>query len=362
MKPFKIYFVAFIAFFISISAINVSAYGAKINKSYQKEFKVDKESLLRIDNRYGQISIENWDQNSVLIEVEVTVEHSSKERAENMMSSITITLEQVGNEIRGITELDDKLTKSFGNITFGSSSKELSIDYKIKMPKNLDVNLKNKFGDIFIDELTGLSVIELKYGNLKANRIIYGSNEPLSMLTLGYGNASIDEVDWMRFDIKYANVDIVKSKAIVMLSKYSKVSVDLGSSLVVDSKYDTYTIGSIANLVGDSGYTTYRIKQLAKKLDIQSKYGDVRIETVDSKFESIAFIGSYSSIYAPIDQSVSYLIDGEASYGGVNYNSPARVSRIESNNKVTVNGRVGENENPKASVNVKVRYGSAKLR
>ena len=230
------------------------------------------------------------------------------------------------------------------------------------MPKHLNVNLTNKYGDIFIDELTGHSKIDLKYGNLKANRIIYGSSDPLAMLTLGYGNASIDEVDWMRFDIKYANVDIVKSKALVVLSKYSKISVDMASSMVVDSKYDTYTIGTIANLVGDSGYTTYRLKKLDKKLDVRTRYGDVRIEDVANTFESITFEGSYASLYAPIASSVSYQFDGEASYGGLNYNTPARVNRIESSNKLSVNGRVGERENPNAMVKVRVRYGSARLR
>jgi len=362
MKSKKLLFGIFLAlagFFIIPSVSNAE----ELTKNFKKEFKVEKGTILRIDNRFGQVNIENWDKNSVLIEVEVTVEHSSKDRAEKMLSSISVTLDQIGNEISGITKVEDNIMKSFANINFNSSSsKELSIDYKVKMPKNLDINLSNKFGDTFIDELTGRSTIEIKYGNLKANRIIYGSEDPLSMLTIGYGNASIDEVDWMRFDIKYANVDIVKSKALVMLSKFSKISVDQASSIVVDSKYDTYTIGAIANIVGESGYTTYRIKSLDKKLDIESKYGDVRIEAVNNLFESISFVGSYSSIYAPISSGISYELDGEASFGSISYNTPTRVSRIESNNKVTVNGRVGENENSDSQVKVRVRFGSAKLK
>lgn len=362
MKTYKTFISVLVALTVVFTTGTVNTYANKLNKTFQKEFKADKGSIVKINNRFGQVSIENWDKNSVLIEVEVTVEHSSRDRAERMLSAINITLEQVGNEIRGITQIDEKLIKSVSNINFGSSSRELKIDYKVKMPKHLNADLTNKYGDIFINELTGHTNIDLKYGNLKANRILYGSNDPLAMLTLGYGNASIDEVDWMRFDIKYANVDIVKSKALVVLSKYSKISVDVASSIVVDSKYDTYTIGNIANLVGESGYTTYRIKRLDKKLDIITRYGDVRIEDVSNGFESISFQGSYASLYAPIASSVSYNFDGEASYGGLTYNTPARVNRIESSNKLTVNGRVGERDNPNASVKVRVRYGSARLR
>jgi hypothetical protein len=365
MKTSRFFSIALVGLLIGFSISSNGAlfnFNNKLNKTFQKEFKVHKGTQLTIENRFGQVNIENWDKNSVSIEVEVTVEHTSRDRAERMLAAINVILEESGNEIRAITEIDEKLMKSFGSFNFSSSSKEFRIDYRVKMPSNVDISLKNKFGDIFIDQLTGHSRIELKYGNLKANRIYYGSAENLSFLDLGYGNASIDEVNWMKFDVKYANVTIVKAVAVVMLSKYSKFSVDQVSSIVTESKYDTFTIGRIANIVGESGYTTYRINRLDKKLDITTKYGDVRLAEVANNFESITFNGSYASLYAPIDQAVSYTIDGQSSYGGISYNTPARVNRIESSNKLTVNGTVGDNPNASPKVIVNVRYGSAKLR
>ncbi len=362
MKTHKNYLAILVALIAIITSVSFEVQANKLNKTFQKEFSADKGTLLRIDNRFGQVSIENWDKNSISIEVEVNVEHSSKDKAERMLAAINITLDQKGNEVIGLTEIDEKVLKSATNFNFGSSSKEIRIDYKVKMPKHIDANLKNKFGDIFIAELTGHTTIELKYGNLKANRIVYGSSNPLSMLTLGYGNASIEEVDWMRFDVKYSNVDVTKGKALVILSKYSKISVDDASSIVVDSKYDTYTIGTISNIVGDSGYTTYRISKLEKKLDVTTKYGDVKVGEVLPNFESISFRGSYSSLQAPIPDNASYRIKGSASYGGITYNSTARVNRIDTNNNLTVDGIVGENQNATSVVEVSVRYGNARLR
>jgi hypothetical protein len=362
MKTLKYSLTGLLVLMLSLVLTNSDAYSNKLNKTLTKEFSAEKGSVVRIENRFGQVNIENWEKNSVSIEVEVTVEHPSKDRAERMLSSINIILEQNGSEIRAITEIDEKAFKSLSGFSFNSSTKELSINYKVKMPKELNLILKNKFGDVFINEITGLSQIDLKYGNLKANRIFYGSNEPLSSLVLGYGNASIDEVDWMRVDIKYSDISVTSSKAMVVLSKYSKINIESISSLVVESKYDHFTIGSISNLVGESGYTSYKIKRIDKKLDISTRYGDVRISEVAKNFESIRFNGSYSSIYAPIDPSASFNIKGDASYGGITYNTPARVSRIESNNKVSVNGTVGSNENSSSSINITVRYGSANLK
>ncbi|MDD2277793.1 MAG: hypothetical protein PHD06_03650 [Bacteroidales bacterium] len=351
-----------VSILIGTGIFGANAFAEVLTKKEHKEFTITNDSKLIIDNRFGLISIENWDQNSISIDVEITVEHSSRDRAERMLSAIQVTLEQQGNDIRGITLIDEKLMKSFNNFNFGSSTKELKIDYRIKMPSHVDVELKNKFGDIFIDQLTGHSNIILKYGNLKANRIMYGSDDPLSRITLGYGNASIDELDWMRFDVKYGNLEIVKAKAIVIMSKYTNVSVNELSSLVVESKYDTYKIGKAHNIVGTSGYTNYKLGWLGKQLDIESKYGDVRIESVANNFNSISFVGSYCSIYAPIPAEVSYNINGEVSYGGISYNDPSRVSRIDSNNKISVNGTVGLDEGANGQVKIRVKYGSANLK
>ncbi|MBA7588613.1 hypothetical protein ES708_30677 [subsurface metagenome] len=87
-------------------------------------------------------------------------------------------------------------------------------------------------------------------------------HKPLSKLTLGYGKAIIEEVNWLKTDIKYSKMEIEKSKALVIVSKYSKIYVNEGSSIVAESKYDTYDIGHVTNFVCESGYTNYEFFQI----------------------------------------------------------------------------------------------------
>ena len=354
-----------LAIFTALVMITLSGnlQAAKLNKSFSKEFAVNNQTQLYISNRFGQVQVENWEKNTIAIDVEVLVEHFSTEKAERMLESISITLEQVGNQVRGITEINEKLMKLASNFSFGSSTKDLEINYKIRMPKSVNSVLRNKYGDMFIDELTGHTDIDVKYGNLKANRIVYGKNDTLSALTLGYGNASIDEVNWMNFDIKYANLSIVKGQALVVVSKYSNLNLDKINSLVFESKYDNLAVGTIANLIGESGYTSYKVKQLTKSLSVVSRYGDVKIEGIANTIQDLSFEGAYASIYAPIPESISYNIDGEVSYGEIYYNNAkAKVNLVESNRKIKVNGVVGQTQKPSLDVMVRVRYGSARLK
>lgn len=355
MKLFKVALT-----FVLVAVAATLAMGMEeVNKTYNKEYQVTDNSSIYIQNRFGQVNIENWDKDMISFFVEVKVDHPDRDKAQRMLNAINVTFSQEDDKISAITSIEEKMMDSWNN--FGLSSKELSINYKVKMPKHLSIELVNKYGDIFINELTGATFIDLKYGNLKANKIVRGNSENINSLTIGYGNASIDETEWFKIDIKYGSLSIIKSKALVVVSKYSKITVDEASSIVSESKYDTFRIGTVTNFVSESGYTNYNFSEVRKKLDITTKYGDVRIDRVSADFESINFRGNYASIYAGISASASYNLTGHVAYGGIKYNENNRVSRIEGNTKIEVSGLVGSNANTKSTVNVTVKYGSAKL-
>ncbi len=364
MKLTKLFSLGFLALFawLPLSSMGKSN-DNKVTKHFQTEYQIDPETRVSIENRYGQLNIENWDKDMIAIEVDVVVEHMNKKKAENILSAITVNFGVKGNDITALTEIEEKMMKNTrGNSFSWFSNNKIQIDYRVKVPSNINISLTNKYGDIFIDRLTAHTTINLKYGNLKANCICSGSSENISLVRLKYSNASIEEANWMMFEMEYANVNVDRATALVLSSKYSKFNAERVSSLVNESKYGTINIGRIGNLVGESGYTTYRINQLDRKLEITTKYGDVHIDEVNPKFQYIVFNGSYAGLRAPIAHTVSYTLDGQAAYGGITYGSPARVSRIDSINKLTVNGTVGENPNPTQKVTIRVKYGNVNLR
>lgn len=359
MKSLKIK----LSLFLILAVVVSVALGGEeeVTKTYSKEYNLTDKSNVYIENRFGQVNIENWEKDAISIVIEVKVEHPNRDKAEKILNAINIEFSQSGDDISAITKIEEDMMKSWNTHFSDNSSKEFSIDWEVKMPKQTNLHIYNKYGDIFIDELSGQANIELKYGNLKANKILRDNSDPLSSLQLAYGNASIEEVNWFKFDVKYAKLTINRAKAIVSISKYSKISIEQVSSMVVESRYDTYSIGKISNLVAESGYTNYKVTELTKKLDLTTKYGDINIETIPATFESIKFDASYASIYAGIDPVASYQIEADIAYGSIKYRSPERVNRIEKPTHISIEGYVGENPNAKPKVSVNVRYGSAKF-
>ena len=359
MKPIKL---KTLLFFTLITVVSLAFKGEeKVTKIFSKECNLTDNSNVYIENRFGQVNIENWDKNTISIMIEIKAEHPNRNKAEKILNAINIEFSQSGDDISAITKIDEDMMKSWNTHFSDNSSKEFSIDWEVKMPKQTNLHIYNKYGDIFIDELSGQAKIELKYGNLKANKILRDNSDPLSSLQLAYGNASIDEVNWFKIELKQSKISIIKVVAIVSVTKNSSISIKQVNSMVTESKHDSYDIGKIKNFICNGEYSNFNIIELTKKLEITSNYGDISIESIPSLFESIKFVANYSSIYAKIDPTASYYLDADIKFGNIKYNTPANVNKIESPSHIEANGIVGKNKSTSSKVILNLKYGSAKL-
>lgn len=345
--------------FLLIAGFAGYAFAAEESKSLHNEWKVDQSSVLVLINKYGKVDVQNWDQKLVSIDVAITVEHPDKEKAAKLLEYLTVEFSTSGNELKAITQIDERFSK-LGGSSWGND-KEFSINYTVKMPKTLDTRLSNKYGDTYIDELTGYAEIDVKYGNLQANKIIRGDEKPLSTLILGYGKATIGEVNWFKVEMKYSKLEIDKSRALVMLTKYSKFYTDEASSIVSESKYDTYEVGRTDNFVVEGGYSKYNFDYVGKKLILETRYSGTAVKNMPADFEEIKINNSYGGIKLGIDGNASYYLKGEAKYAKISFPEGGKMNRIVSSTESSYDGNVGSDPNPSAKVTIYTKYGGVQL-
>jgi len=353
-KRFNPFFLGLTIFFFSCQGINAQN---ELSKEFHEEFKADKNTILTVENKYGDVDMKDWENNMVKIDVIVKVKHSNAERAEKLLSYIDVVLSVDGNQITAKTVLDEKFSKSAN----WRDDNDLSIDYTIQMPKDIEVNLYNKYGNIFISELIGKATIGLKYGKLKANRIYRGDVKPLTEIDLGYSDASIEESSWLKVNMKYSKLNLTNTTAVVLLSKYSKLFIDDCSSLVIEGKYDTYDLGILSNLVANCSYSGFKIREVKEKLNIETSYTDCEVNYVPPTFENIDINTKYGGYRIGIDDNASYKLDGYAEYAKIHYHDSGDVSRIVENTSTKVFGTVGNNADPAATVKVISKYGNVRL-
>jgi hypothetical protein len=332
----------------------------EVSKEYHKQYTAKKGVTLDLSNKYGNIIIETSESDQVVIDVKVTVRYPSRERAEKLLNYIDVQFEESPEMISAKTVIDEKFTFT----GWSGESRRFMINYNVKMPVWMDLNLANKYGSTDLDDLSGLVNLTIKYGDLKASKLTRGNEKPLNRLDLAYGKGSIEEAGWMDLVIRYCgNLTITKSQALLLDSKYSTLICSTASSIVAETRYDKMRIETINNLILDTGYADINIGTITKKLKFDGSYSSLNVERVPAGFESIELNARYTGVRVGIDEGASYKLEGKVSYGGLKFNEENfnYKKRIIENNSTEVSGTVGKDESPASTVTVSASYGTVKL-
>lgn len=344
----------------ALCLLTITLQAQEATREYHKEYPAAPGTTLDISNKYGNVTIQSWNRDQVIIDVKITVEMRDKEQAEKLLGYINVLFDKADNLISAKTVIDEK----FNFTGWGSRSKRFNIAYNVKMPAEAGLILSNIYGNTDIDELKGSVNLNIKYGDLIAEKLTRGNEKPLNKLALAYGKATIGEAGWFDLYIRYSpRCDISKSQALLLDSKYSKINIGETSSLVGQSKYDNVRIGDINNLVLDNGYDDIIIGSIKKKLDFKGSYGSFSADRIQAGFESVNVDSRYTGVRLGIDESASYMLDAKVKYGSLKINEEnfKYHKRIVENNSNETTGIVGKIENPESKVSVESSYGSVKL-
>src|SRR5512141_2164016 len=106
--------------FIFILAPGMAKAHDDYTKVIKKEYAVNPNAQLVLDNKFGQIHCNNWDKNVVSVEVRITVTASSQEKATKLLDLVNIAWEGSPTNVSVKTNFDKE--------GFSGNSK-VSVDY-----------------------------------------------------------------------------------------------------------------------------------------------------------------------------------------------------------------------------------------
>lgn len=341
-------------------AVTLTASAEEVKKEYQREMVPTDNTTLKVINKFGAVVTETWDQNKIVVSVTVRVEHPSGDRARKLLDMITVEFTEEGGNLTAETVF----SSDFSSTSWKGTNNNFSINYNIKMPASINLDIVNKYGNTVVDEVSGLTRLNVKYGDLTVNKLSRGNVKPLNSLVIAYGKATVEELGWAEINARYCGMfRVQRATALLVDSRYSKISVEEVSSLVADSKYDGYTIGNATNIVLNGGYTDLNFKRVNKKLEVETKYGNLSVERIPAGFEMITVKAGYCAVRLGIDPAACYMLDASTSYGSLKIDdaefSPDR--RIIGNTSSEMAGKVGKCSNPTSTVKVNTSYGSVRL-
>jgi len=335
-----------------IISVSFSLSAQEAQKTISRSYKVQRAFDLQIDNKYGDIEILNWDKDEVDVQINISIEASSQAKADEMLSKIDVAISEGGDMASFKTQFAD-------NMNWGKNS-NVDIHYKVNLPARVNVNVMNKYGDLFIQSLTGKVNLDISYGALTAESLVSTDKELTNNIKLAYSNGTIANCGSLNLDLAYSNLTVDKSAALQVDSRYSKLFTTTGGSLTIEGKYDKYELGEVADLVIETKYSSLAAKKLSHSLSLESAYTGVKVESVTAGVNNISAEMSYGNLMMRLDNGASFTVNGEAKYGGLNFPSDAKMEVHSDDSEVTVKGQIGSS--PKGKMEIEMKYGSADIK
>jgi len=347
MKHLRYIFLLLIVFQFAPFVTNASQKKG-IKKVIKKEFPVQQDAKLKLNNLFGDITCTIWDKNEIAVEVTISVETSSEQTAEKIFSKVDI----YSNSSESYVDVATKLAKNM------NSSGNFSIDYQVMMPASVSLDLTNKFGDVMIQELFAKSSIKVEYGKASLGRLNHGDN----LLDIAFGGASVESMKGAVVMIQFSKIRLEYAGSLRINSKYSDMKA--GEVIVMEGKFEGGTIDlqKASVLTLETRFSSFAIGSVKQKINLDAEFGSFTVKSLERDFTSLVVENQHGSVEIGIPQEMSYTLDAESQFGSIKFpedNASFSVLNISGQDEF-YKGTVGSN--PTANVKIRNEFGSINLK
>ncbi len=333
---------------VLLIATGTAAQAEDFTKTYREKYPVEKGAVLFLENKFGDIHCQLWDESSVSIEVTVKVEASSQERANKVFEKIGVQLSGTSLKVSGVTTV--------GNISNG----EFSINYSVMMPRWMQMDLDQKFGNIYFDECDGTAKINLEYGSMDFNALQSAQNQ----ITLKFSNAEAGFIKGGKLNLEYSNWESKGSEYLDIYSRFSEVSAGKSGSVKLDSQYDEVDFDQTAQIISISRFSDLDIGRVEGDFDFDTEYGEVSVDYISAAFKKGNVRNSFAGVNLVFDSKASFTVDAELRFGDLTYpKTNSSVNHQEVNYTTNIyTGRIGASVSPASRLTVKSQNAGVTIR
>lgn len=344
---------------IFTSLLTCSA-GQNTTCNVKRAFVVNKGSAIQLTNKYGDVNIITTKNDSLSVCATISIIQDNQVLVLKNMKLITINIQKIKDTVYISTSYDRK----FFSEESRKGRKSFSTDYLIKLPAYMTTGIKNEFGNISVDDLSGSLDVRLSQGSLDAKKLTRGNSNPVNYIYADHSKIVIENINWMIMNlVNCPSVEIEKAQALNLKSTVSKISIGEISSLVSNSKSDNIKMRSVNNVVADGIYSTYEIGILNGQIKSSIRYGAIKISELNKSFTTLDITSDHSLISLRSDPEASFkadisMSDGIFEISSVKYPGIFKASGTTSDSYI---GLAGNNKDTKSLIKIRATGGKITL-
>ena len=301
---------------------------SEVEKRINKEFNVQPESSLAIDNRYGRIDVAIGESNRIKIEVVMKVKAGSEKKAQEALDRISVGISQSGSRVSASTSIS---STSGWMSWFDTGNVEMEISYNVLVPADIYMDLKQKYGSVFVETTNRDLRIDLSYGDIRLGDI----NAKLSLemaysdgsmsrikngdLTLSYSDLEMEDAQSVEIDMKYTDVSMgsaIRANVMTAYGNFRAMDID---ELMYRGKYDDVVIERVKSIDMESAYSGMKIGGISGHGHFEMRYGDLQVSNIAAGFSKLDIDTEYTGVVLRFAPNAAFAIDAQNNYCDIHH-------------------------------------------
>jgi hypothetical protein len=236
---------------------------------------------------------------------------------------------------------------------------KLKIEYTVFIPEGSDLEIENKFGDIYLQDYSGKLKINLSHGNIHASRLTQ------LRMDLSFGNANIKSIRDAFLILKATECDFAVIGNGDISSSSSEIFIEEVTFLKIDSRSDRrFSVTEAAEIQGTSNFSKIVIGSITDDIRMEFSYGELKMGRVGPGFSSIDIRGKNTPISIQFESDVKarlYLEGREDRIKLIGIDGLNKKYLEDNDNTVSLSGNTSGNGN-QGSVSVRSSNGEIEIK
>ncbi|MDO5987754.1 hypothetical protein Q4Q39_10120 [Flavivirga amylovorans] len=267
---------------IVLLLLSFSMYSQEVlTKTIEEIYEMTNSGELHLENKYGNVTINGWEENDISIKIDVKVSNKKKDDAKILIDRIVANSKTVDDFVSIISEISDKNTSLFSRYfnkvnPFEFDKSNVEINMTIYLPMHAEIDITNKFGDVIIDNWTGRLKANIEHGDLWINEDI-----PNARITMKFGKLRSKSITYGTINLKNGDLDIASSDKLLLRTSGTKVEIDHVEDLEIISSKDEIIIQEVNKIQGELNFSNAQIEHVQEKITLNMKVAELRIAKIN---------------------------------------------------------------------------------
>ena len=322
-------------------------------KTVKKEYTVNSNAELKIDNSYGNLDVITWHENRTVIEVHIKTNSDSEEKAQERLDDISVEFFANASLVSAKT-LFNKNKKSWSFWGSNNNNVNIEVNYIIKIPVTNSVDLNNDYGAISIDKLEGKAKINCDYGQLRIGELWANDN------FLSFDYTSKSTIAYMKrgeIDADYSDFTLEKGESLELSADYTHSEILDIKNINYNCDYGKVVIENAYTIRGQGNYVTNRIGSVSGSLNLDTDYGSIKVERLTGSVKNVTINADYTGVKLGFAGNYNFDFHIDLTYAGFNGEEEVTVTKSSKENSHKIYSGYHGTRNSGNTININSEYG-----